>query len=81
MELSRRANVLLEQTRTLYVATREARLRRNALLNDYAAMLAAAEAEFTDLQAERDLALERLNGRLVTEGQQPLTFEYFRAMP
>lgn len=79
--MSKRTDILLETLRSLYVQTREARKYRNSLRDDYATLLADAEGVFEALQSERDDALTRLNTRLVAEGEQPITLDYFKDLP
>lgn len=79
--MSKRTDILLETLRSLYVQTREARKYRNSLRDDYATLLADAEVVFEALQSERDDALTRLNTRLVAEGEQPITLDYFKDLP
>jgi hypothetical protein len=78
MAWTRRANVLLEQLRRLHYEVKEFRRIRNNLRDNYVQMLADAEAMLTDYQAERDDALVRLNARLVEDGEQPITLDYFK---
>lgn len=79
--MSKRTDILLEQTRGLYLAWRTARKERNNLRDNYEALLAEAEVTLDALQNERDDALARLNTRLVAEGSEPLTLDYFKDLP
>jgi hypothetical protein len=79
--ISKRTAILLDQLRTLYVAARTARKERNHLRDDYAAMLAEAEAMLDALQSERDDLLARVNARLVADGEPEITLDYFKDLP
>jgi hypothetical protein len=79
--MSKRTELLKQHLRSAYVLTREARKQRNSLRDDYAELLAAAEADLAEYKAEQDDALVRLNARLVAEGEPEFTLDQLKDMP
>lgn len=79
--MSKRIELVKQQLRTAYVLTREARAQRNSLRDDYAALLAAAEADLDAFQAERDELLVKLNTLLAAAGEPAMTLDDLRDLP
>lgn len=79
--MSRRSDILYQNLRNAYLLTRDARKRRNSLRDDYAALLADANAALNDYQAEQDDALVALNARLVLDGQPEITLNDLKDLP
>lgn len=79
--MSKRTDLLKQQLRSAYVLTRQARKARNELRDNYAALLAAAEADLAEYKEVQDDALARLNARLVAEGEPEFTLDQLKDMP
>ncbi len=79
--MSKRTELLKQHLRLAYVLTREARRLRNSLRDDYVVLLANAEADLAEYKAEQDDLLDRLNARLVAEGEPAITLDEFKDMP
>lgn len=78
MPTSRRLVLMTRSLETLIMATRNAKRHRDRLLNDYPAMLAAAEEEHAALKDERDETLVRFNAQRVLAGLPELTLQDFK---
>ena len=79
--MSKRTDLIKAQLTRAYVLTREARRLRNSLRDDYVVLLATAEADLAEYKAEQDDLLDRLNARLVAEGEPTITLDEFKDMP